>query len=118
MDSATIYADGRMSLDGCVPNDWRVMGINANFIVYHSPGSSWSANGFKSYGPASIEVREVEDLRPGNEPGTWRVKMKRLGRSIHFHPTPKVAAHAVSRELPHDAPRIMGTLAKRRERGE
>lgn len=101
-DWGTIYADGSAKFDGFVPNKWRIMAINSNFIVIHSPGANWSDNGGQHYGAADISVKEVERLMPGNEPGTWRVKLKRMGKGITFHPTPSSAVKDVAAILQYE----------------
>lgn len=111
-DTATIFADGSMRIDGFVPNKWRLLAINGTFAVFHSPGQNWSDNGGQHYGPASIEVKEIEALMPGNEPGTWRLKFKRLGRGISFHPQPTHACKDAMNELSYRGDQLMAWIAK------
>ena len=98
-DSGTIYADGRMHIDGYEDAGWRLLAINGKLCVIHRPGGNWSDNGGRHYGVADITVREIKTLRRGNEPGTWRVHFVRMGASINFHPTPKVACREAMQEL-------------------
>ena len=75
------------------------LAINGKLCVIHRPGGNWSDNGGRHYGAADITVREIKTLRRGNEPGTWRVHFVRMGASINFHPTPKVACREAMQEL-------------------
>ena len=113
MDTGTIYPDGRISLDGCVPQKWRLLAINGSLLVYHSPGSAWYDNSGRNYGPASIEVKEIEDLRRGNEPGTWRFRLKRLGAGIHFHSTPKTACLGAVHDLEVHGDRLAEAIRRK-----
>lgn len=117
MDSGTIYADGSLSLDGCVPMKWRCLALTDRLLVYHSPGGTWYDNGGRNYGPATIEVREIEELRPGNTEGSWRFRLKRIGAGASFHPTPREACRKIANELQRRAPNI-ATRIDRRTSGE
>jgi hypothetical protein len=113
-DWGTIYADGTAKFDGFVPNKWRIMAINETFLVIHSPGANWSDNGGQHYGAADISVKEIEKLMPGNEPGTWRVKLKRMSRGVTFHPTPSVAAKSVAAKLEYEGVDLAARIEARR----
>ena len=113
-DWATIYPDGSMLMDGFVPMKWRLLHLTDTHAVIHSPGGSWWDNGGKHYGEASVDVKEIEELRPGNAPGTWRLKFKRLSKSnLSFHPTPKEATRRTAYALEHDGEAIAARIAKR-----
>lgn len=94
-DTATIYPDGSIRIDGFVPNKWRLMALTSRLAVIHSPGQNWSDNGGQHYGQASIEVKEIRRLTRGNAPGTWRLEFKRIGMDVSFHPQPGSAVKDV-----------------------
>lgn len=114
-DTATIYPDGSLRIDGYVPNKWRLMGLNERFAVIHSPGQNWSDNGGQHYGSASIEVKEIRRLTRGNAPGTWRLEFVRLGLSISFHPQPGATSKDVAAMLEYQGDELAERIAKRLE---
>lgn len=113
--TGTIYADGSILLDGYVPMKWRLLALTENFLVYHSPGGHWSDNGGRRYGPASVEVETLKDLRPGNQEGTWRFALANRGPKVSFHPTPSEAVRQVVNKLPERAPRIIKALREQND---
>lgn len=114
--SATIYPDGRMLLDGFVPEKWRLLAISSSQIVIHSPGGHWWDNGGRHYGEARIEVYEMISIERGNEEGTWRVRFKSSRTSgISFHPTPKRACLEAVHELVHRGDKLIEEVKRRSE---
>lgn len=113
-DWATIYPDGSMLMDGFVPMKWRLLLLTDTYAVVHSPGGCWWDNGGKHYGEASIDVKEIEELRRGNEEGTWRLKFKRLSRgNMTYHPTAKEATRRMAYELATSGDRLAAKIAER-----
>lgn len=112
-DDATIYSDGSIRIDGFVPNKWRLLSLTASHAVIHSPGQNWSDNGGRHYGEATIEVREIKELRPGNGPGEWRLKFKRMGNHFDFHPSPKEACRRVAHKLATEGEALAERIAER-----
>lgn len=111
MDRATINPDGSMVLHGFVPMKWRLLAIRGNLLFYHSPGGCWWDNGGKHYGAASIDFKEIEEIRPGNVEGSWQVKFKRMGQGGSFHPTPKEACREAMEELRYKGDQIAQRIA-------
>ena len=89
--TGTIKADGRVKLDGYVPEDTRLVGISRRLIAIKHPGGRWWDNGGEHYTSAWIEIKELEDLARANEPGEYRFRCKKMGLTLSFHPTPKTA---------------------------
>lgn len=116
-DTATIYPDGSIRIDGFVPNKWRLMALSSRFAVIHSPGQNWSDNGGQHYGQASIEVKEIRRLTRGNEPGTWRLEFKRMGMAISFHPQPGAASRDVATMLAQEGDRLVERIEALRNEG-
>lgn len=117
--TGTIYSDGRILFDGFVPMNWRLLYLSDRLLVHHAPGGTWYDNGGRHYGGASIEIDEIEDLRLGNEPGTWRftLKMGAIDGSVRasFHPTPKTACFTAADELERHGAEIAERIRKRKE---
>ncbi len=97
--TGTIYADGRITLDGFTPEDTRLIGITRTMIAIHHPGGRWWDNGGEHYGPAHISVHELESLTRGNKARTYRFCIKRGGSGVSFHPTRKKAVKVAVERL-------------------
>lgn len=89
--SGTIKRDGGVVLHGCVPSDTRLVGITRRLIAIKHPGGRWWDNGGEHYTKAWVEVRELDRLEAANEPDEYIFHIKKIGLSMDFHPTPKVA---------------------------
>lgn len=114
-ETATIYPDGSIRIDGYVPNKWRVMAINDRIIVIHSPGQNWSDNGGQHYGSAHIEIKEIQKLSRGNAPGTWRLEFKRMGLGLSFHPQPGSAVKDIAAMLADRGDQLCERIAERQK---
>lgn len=112
MDSGTINPDGSVVMHGCVPTKTRLVAINARLIAIHHPGGSYWDNGGENYVSAWVEVKELEDLRRGNEPGTWVFRLKRTGHGLSYHPTVKKAAENAARRLKNDGDALVQRIEK------
>jgi hypothetical protein len=111
--SGTIYPDGRVSLDGYVPNKTRLVAINSHLMVIHHPGQNWSDNGGRHYGPANYSVETIESLERGNEEGTWRFRIAPLTPSISFPTLPSSAVPDAMLDLRLYGDRYVEAIQKR-----
>lgn len=110
-----IRADGSIQYHGYTPMNSRLLAITDELIVIHHGGGRYWDNGGEHYVSASIEIKTLRFLKPGNAEGTWEFGMK-SGRGARWHPTPKEAA----RQVMHDLNDGLGEKIKRKieERGE
>jgi hypothetical protein len=116
--SGTIYEDGSISLDGYAAEKRRLLALTDHLMAYHCPGGYWSDNGGRHYGPATVEVGTLEDLRAGNKKGTWRFTLKLFGPSLSFHPQPSEACRLIANKLPTVGPVIASRIKDRNDRCE
>lgn len=114
MHSGTIYEDGRVVLHGCTPEKTRLVAITSTMIAIHHPSGTYWDNGGENYVRSWIEVEELEELKPGNEPGSWVFRTKRMSPyTMSFHPVVSRAAEDAMFKLERDGARISQHLHKK-----